>query len=265
MPKENQKPRGSVVVRLVGDCVAAVAASVAVSPVVTAMDRAITRNAAGVQKLWPAVFEGLGQMLKQPVRNLRSTPTKWLMLVYGATYAGANAALTLSGHFNVAPALPVLAASTLGNMSTGIAKDRAFARMYGVVAAKGMPLPSYGLFFSRDVLAMAFVFTLPPLITPMIARAVDHYDIGLTPDQTGLLCRLTTPVISQLFSTPLHLLGLAVYNNTGGGVAAHLRTLRATYPETVALRMLRIIPAFSVGGVVNASLRARWHAALERS
>ena len=56
----------------------------------------------------------------------------------------------------------------------------------------------------------------------------------------------------------------AVYNNTGGGVAAHLQTLRETYPETVTLRMLRIIPAFSVGGVVNASLRERWHAALER-
>ena len=78
--------------------------------------------------------------------------------------------------------------------------------------------------------------------------------------KTLLATRLTTPVVSQLFSTPLHLLGLAVYNNTGGGVAAHLQTLRETYPETVTLRMLRISPAFSVGGVVNASLRERWPA-----
>ena len=111
---------------------------------------------------------------------------------------------------------------------------------------------------------MAFVFTLPPLVTPAITKAVDDYNLPLTPAQTSLATRLTTPVISQLFSTPLHLLGLAVYNNTGGGVAAHLQTLRETYPETVTLRMLRIIPAFSVGGVVNASLRERWHDALER-
>ena len=248
--------------RLAGDCVAAAAASISVSPVVTAMDRAITRNAAGAQRLWPAMFEGLGQLIRQPIRNVRSTPTKWLMLVYSATYAGANAAHTLSVYLGIKPALPVLAASTSGNMSTGIAKDRAFARMYGVVAAKGMPLPSYGLFFSRDVLAMAFVFTLPPLVTPAITKAVDDYDLPLTPAQTSLATRLTTPVVSQLFSTPLHLLGLAVYNNTGGGVAAHLRTLRETYPETVTLRMLRIIPAFSVGGVVNASLRERWHSAI---
>ena len=263
-PEPQQKPGGSVVLRLAGDCVAAAAASVAVSPVVTAMDRAITRNAAGAQRLWPAMFEGLGQLIKQPIRNVRSTPTKWLMLVYSATYAGANAAHTLSVYLGIKPALPVLAASTIGNMSTGIAKDRAFARMYGVVAAKGMPLPSYGLFFSRDVLAMAFVFTLPPLVTPAITKAVDDYNLPLTPAQTSLATRLTTPVVSQLFSTPLHLLGLAVYNNTGGGVAAHLQTLRETYPETVTLRMLRIIPAFSVGGVVNTSLRERWHDALER-
>ena len=95
-----------------------------------------------------------------------------------------------------------------------------------------------------------------------MTKAVDDYDLPLTPAQTSLATRLTTPVVSQLFSTPLHLLGLAVYNNTGGGVAAHLQTLRETYPETVTLRMLRIIPAFSVGGVVNASLRERWHSAI---
>ena len=130
-PETSKKPGGSVVLRLAGDCVAAAAASISVSPVVTAMDRAITRNAAGAQRLWPAMFEGLGQLIKQPIRNVRSTPTKWLMLVYSATYAGANAAHTLSVYLGIKPALPVLAASTIGNMSTGIAKDRAFARMYG--------------------------------------------------------------------------------------------------------------------------------------
>ena len=71
-PEPQQKPGGSVVLRLAGDCVAAAAASVAVSPVVTAMDRAITRNAAGAQRLWPAMFEGLGQLIKQPIRNVWS-------------------------------------------------------------------------------------------------------------------------------------------------------------------------------------------------
>ena len=69
-----------------------------------------------------------------------------------------------------------------------------------------------------------------------------------------------SPVISQIFTTPLHLVGLSMYNHPEGGLGKHLETLRTTYPPTVVLRMLRIIPAFSVGGVVNRSLRSEMHA-----
>merc|ERR1719261_1442705 len=152
---------------------------------------------------------------------------------------------TLCEYMGVSPVLPVLAASTMGNMTTGIAKDRAFARMYGVVAPKAMPNSSYGLFFSRDVLAMAFIFSLPPIIAPRIKAAVDDGTIPLTEKQASLVTRLSTPAISHATDAPF---------------SAHLKTLKETYPSTVALRMLRIIPAFSVGGVVNTSFRTDIHA-----
>ena len=91
-----------------------------------------------------------------------------------------------------------------------------------------MPVSSYGLFFSRDVLAMAFIFSLPPIVAPRIKAAVDDGTLPLTAAQANLATRLTTPVISQLFTTPLHLLGLSVYvrradmylMNRGDAVAA---------------------------------------------
>ena len=55
------------------------------------------------------------------------------------------------------------------------------------------------------------------------------------------------------------------YNASDAGLSHHLQMLKETYPNTVALRMLRIIPAFSVGGVVNANLRSEWHARLDSS
>jgi len=253
------EPFATVLTRLAGDVVASVAASISVSPVVTSMDRAITKNAAGAQGLWAALGDGLKDLAKNPWKNLRSTPTRWLVLVYTATYSGANCTATLCQWAGISPTLPVLAGSTVGNMTTGIAKDRAFARMYGVVAPKAMPVLSYGLFFSRDVLAMAFIFSLPPIVAPRIKAAVDDGTLPLTAAQANLATRLTTPVISQLFTTPLHLLGLSVYNASDAGISHHVQMLRDTYPNTVALRMLRIIPAFSVGGVVNANLRAEWH------
>uniref|UniRef100_A0A7S2HQZ1 Uncharacterized protein n=1 Tax=Haptolina brevifila TaxID=156173 RepID=A0A7S2HQZ1_9EUKA len=246
--------------KLSGDLVAAVCASLSVSPVVTAMDRAITRNASGAQKLWPALVEGLIELARRPLTNMVSTPTRWLVLVYSATYAAANSVNSLCAHFDVSPMLPVLVASTAGNMTTGIAKDRAFARMYGVVAPKAMPMRSYGLFFTRDVMAMAFIFTLPPIVAPRIKEAVESGALPMSVKSASLATQLSTPVISQVFTTPLHLLGLSIYNATDAPLSKHLATLRETYPPTVLLRMIRIIPAFSVGGVVNKSLRSEWHA-----
>lgn len=84
---------------------------------------------------------------------------------------------------------------------------------------------------------------------------------GLSDRYAGMAAQLSTPVISQVFTTSLHLLGLSIYNHPHDGVGRHVETLKATYPPTVLLRMLRIIPAFSCGGVLNTALRQRWHAA----
>mmetsp|Transcript_281 Transcript_281/g.764 ORF Transcript_281/g.764 Transcript_281/m.764 type:complete len:289 (-) Transcript_281:51-917(-) len=258
-PPPTEQGVGAVVAKLTADFIASFCASLSVSPVVTSMDRAITRNAAGAQKLWPALGEGLMQLARNPIKTANATPTRWLVFVYTATYASANMTSTLCGWLGYSPVLPVLAASTAGNMTTGIAKDRAFARMYGVTAPKAMPFTSYGLFFSRDVLAMAFIFTLPPLIKPQIKKAVEDGTFPGTEAQADLLTRLSTPVISQLFTTPLHLLGLSWYNSPDATLGGHAKQLADTYPSTVMLRMLRIIPAFSVGGVVNSSMRQEMH------
>ena len=244
---------------MTGDLTASLCAALSVSPIVTQMDRAITKNAAGAQRLWPALTEGLLELAKRPLTNLASPSTRWLVLVYTATYGAANTMNTLCAWLEASPVLPVLIASTAGNMSTGIAKDRAFARMYGVIAAKPMPLPSYGLFFTRDILAMAFIFSLPPLIAPRMRDAVERGALPMSEKRAALATQLSTPVISQIFTTPLHLLGLSIYNATEAPASTHLQTLRNTYPPTALLRMLRIIPAFSVGGVVNLALRREWH------
>ena len=236
--------------KLCADVFASACAALSVSPVVTAMDRAITRNTAGAQKLWPALAEGLRDLAMRPLSNVTSVPTRWLVLVYTATYACANCASTACAHFGINAAIPVLAASTVGNMSTGVAKDRAFARMYGVIAPRPMPWGSYSLFFTRDLMAMAFIFSLPPIVAPVIKERS-----GLSEKRAAIATQLSTPVISQLFTTPLHLVGLSIYNHDGAGVARHVETLKTTYPSTVLLRMVRIIPAFSVGGVVNRALR----------
>lgn len=74
------------------------------------------------------------------------------------------------------------------------------------------------------------------------------------------VAQFVVPAAVQGVSTPLHLLGLDLYNRPGVGVWGNegrvKRVLRDWGMSAVA-RVGRIVPAFGVGGVVNMKVR-RW-------
>lgn len=154
--------------------------------------------------------------------------------------------------------LPVLAASTLANSSLSIAKDAAFAKLFGAIAAAPVPATSYGLWFARDILSMAFIFTLPPIITPEIQRVSEHLGWGISPAASGLASQLASPVACQVFSTVLHLGALDYYNHQGQQHATRDRCARIkqTYVKTLGARSLRIFFPFSIGSVLNRNVRS---------
>jgi hypothetical protein len=97
------------------------------------------------------------------------------------------------------------------------------------------------LWFGRDVITQFFVFTLPILLT------------GIVPD---MAVRLSAPVGAQYFTTPLHVLGLKLYSlPLGTTVGSQWAAVRGSLASTIIARQMRIFPAFSVGGVVNKTLR----------
>eukprot|EP00965_Chrysotila_dentata_P219965 6191471-Pleurochrysis_carterae.AAC.1 len=163
----DEKPQSiqsrGVVSRLAVDVFAAFAASLTCAPFVSLVDQAITLHAAESETLISAFLRNACAALRRPVVFFSAMPFRWLCIVYTSTFAAANGANTLSAARHASPKMPVLAASTAANMTSCIAKDRAFARMFGAVAPTALPLGSYALFFTRDVLSMAFVFTVPVL------------------------------------------------------------------------------------------------------
>jgi hypothetical protein len=228
---------------LSGDVVAGVVAAAGVAPFVSAVDRAITLNAAGKKELWTALQENLQETAKAPVATVKSVPFLWLWFVYAVTYVAANTTDTLSVTNHVNPAIPVLIASTAFNTVACVAKDASFAKMYGAENKKPLPTESYVLWLGRDIITAFSVFTLPPLLS--------------TYNVPSLLSRLAGPVVAQYFTTPLHLAGLALYNLPAG--SDYVATVQAQLPSTVLARQLRILPAFSLGGIVNSQLRDMAH------
>jgi hypothetical protein len=70
--------------------------------------------------------------------------------------------------------------------------------------------------------------------------------------------QFVTPAAVQLVSTPLHLLGLDLYNRpnvAAGGPDGRMSRVLRDWAKSAAARMCRIIPAFGVGGVVNTKVR----------
>ena len=72
--------------------------------------------------------------------------------------------------------------------------------------------------------------------------------------------QFVTPAAVQIVSTPLHLLGLDLYNRPGGkvkwgGGEGRAGRVMRDWGKSAVARICRIVPAFGVGGVVNTKVR----------
>jgi hypothetical protein len=227
-------------------------------------------NASGRASIGDSLWVSFRTLVLRPQALLASRPFALMFMLYGGTYLTANALDTASSTLHDRPATAVtagtakFAASSTTNVSLSVYKDQAFARMFGppggVAAARAVPLVSYALFGARDCLTIFASFNVPPLLGPWLA---DRLPEGIQSHVTGqTLAQFTAPAAVQLVSTPVHLLGLDLYNRPWDGAARRpswadrWRQVRGNWAVSAAARMCRVIPAFGVGGVVNSKMRS---------
>lgn len=182
-------------------------------------------------------------------------------MVYSSTYITANTIDTASSTFTNSPAasttagLPKFAATSTVNMSLGLFKDSQFAKMFGPKnpsVKRVIPRPTYALFALRDSMTIFASFNVPPVLAPLLPLS---HEVEKTCSR-ACVAQFLAPAAVQILSTPLHLLGLDLYNRNGRlGWAARWEKVRVDWAMSSLARMCRIVPAFGVGGVVNASVR----------
>jgi len=142
-------------------------------------------------------------------------------------------------------------------MSLCVYKDSQFARFFGNPATKASPIPkiSYALFALRDSMTIFASFNLPPLLSPHIPRFTEALEKEVN---RANVAQFLAPAGIQIFSTPVHLLGLDFYNRSGRlGFAERFARIKRDWAVSAFARMGRIVPAFGFGGVVNTGVR-RW-------
>lgn len=148
------------------------------------------------------------------------------------------------------PFYPTFVGGSVANVTLSVLKDKAFARMFGKGDPRPMPMSSMGLFATRDSMTILASFSLPALISKRMQDSM-----GMNKVRADTAAQLFTPVTMQIFSTPLHLFGLDLYNREGAKAGERIAFIKQEYVKTALARMSRIFPAFGIGGVVNTSIR----------
>jgi hypothetical protein len=222
-------------------------------------------NASGRRTLSASLKSSLGSLLRHPHRAILSKPFALIFALYGGTYLTANALDTAVSTTRNLPPTHVtsgtgkFAASSTANIGLCIYKDQVFVRLFGPpgITPRPVTLPSYLLFAVRDCLTIFASFNVPPLLGPALSRRLQ--DKGLHRYVSGqTLAQFAAPAAVQLFSTPVHLLGLDMYNRPGalaGGWRDRWAAVKKNWGVSTLARVCRIVPAFGVGGVVNMKVR----------
>jgi len=237
---------------LLGDAVAGGVAAFPVAPLVSAVDRALAENAAGRVPLFTSFFTSLKEMASTPIKFLGTPQFKWIWLVYAATYATANSCQTICDHQKRDVKFPKLFSTFIVNTGTCIAKDRAFAKIFGQ-SVKYVPPTAYGAWFIRDLGSMGVFFTLPPIVGAEINKRTGNEKYGYYTAQIVL------PLACQFIFTPIHLLGYNICNNPQGTISDRITFLKKDYFKNVGLRMFRQAAPWSFGTILNMKLRGMAH------
>ncbi|EHL01558.1 putative Uncharacterized membrane protein [Glarea lozoyensis 74030] len=220
------------------------------------------QNASGQATLKHSLQDSFKNFLLRPHNLVFSKPFALICMLYGGTYVTANSLDTITSTIQDKPSTHVtsgtmkFAASSTANIGLCLFKDQAFARLYGPGGPpRPVPLPSYVLFTLRDCLTIFASFNIPPLLGPIISSNMSAELEKRVSGQT--VAQFAAPAAVQILSTPMHLLGLDLYNRGSKSITWDERwnIVKKNWAVSAAARICRIVPAFGVGGVVNAKLR----------
>lgn len=219
-------------------------AAVVVAAPMTIIDKAIIR--AQFRKM------SLTSATTSLSRELFTGVTPWnpalgiMFKVYGATYLTANLTEAVCHDMGVESSAPTAVLTSIVNCAAIAWKDKEYAKFYQTKSTANFPKISYGLFALRDGLTIISSFNIKHK-----ARHVLQDDYGFSHTNAELIASFGVPMFAQFFSTPLHILAMDIYDNPVSSFKNRMSAIAKGYGSVCSGRMLRIIPAFGMGGYIN--------------
>ncbi|CAJ1893794.1 unnamed protein product [Cylindrotheca closterium] len=261
--------------KLFGDVVIGASVTLAIAPILTIIDKAVVQSASGTHTLARSTLESMQGMLTNPIKTVKSPAFLLVWGVYAGTYSTANCLKTLvehqsykeearnSGKSSTAELgkVGIFLGTTCANSGLAMLKDRTYAQLYGSNPTKSIiPRWTYAMWIARDLSVIGSSFILPDIVYP---KLVDAY--GFDEKTAKSFCQIALPVGAQFVASPLHYIGLDLYNRNLGSSVSWRESMidrskslyRGILPVTIA-RIARIAPGYGFAGVFNTQLRDDW-------
>ena len=237
---------------------------------------AVVENAArpGQNPLAKALTSNILRSVRNPRLFFGTKPFFIIWTLYAATYVTANTVETTARHLtNEADRLFIPSVTFLStiaiNVPLGVWKDVRFVQLFGrpstpvaarTEGAKGpppvqsvrFPRTVASTFLIRDAITIFGAVNLPPIVSTSLPE-----ETFANPMLKMATMQLLVPIFSQIFATPIHLLGIDMYSHPNS--VARFSRIRHNLKATTMVRCARIVPAFGVGLIVNTGLRDHFH------
>jgi hypothetical protein len=224
--------------------VSAAAASIPLSMGVTVFDRSVIQFVNGSRpSMGAALVDGFKTLFRSPISTFLKLDNRAVYIVYSGTYISKNSMEATSNYMSWDPFWPVLIGTTCVNTTLGILKDRYLAQMFGSGPVQ-FPLSSYGFFTGRDLVIIGASFHGPQYVTPWFREKT-----GWDYDNANTLAQLLCPGLAQIVATPLHIMGLDVYNRPTLTFAERMKGMLKRILEPLGVRMCRQMYVFGLGSI----------------
>lgn len=220
-----------------------------ITPFIAIVDRAIVENISGRCNQWVSIGRSLTKLTSNPVQFVRGRKELSVVyFVYGSTYLTANTTETVCRKYDIPIATPKFVLVSAVNIATTIVKDKYLAKVFGNSSPGAIPWITYSLWCTRDALTILAAFVIPNIMAKMAT------DLGYNRKRSEVIAQFLSPILLQTISTPIHILGFDYYNKPESTVTQRFAMLKKEYVKSTAARMLRMTPAYGIGGVINLKL-----------
>ena len=219
-----------------------------VTPIMTIIDTAVIKSQISNKSFLETIKNSMNEYKNGnlPFRY----PATVMFGVYYSTYATANLTEYYCKCNNINYKIPTIITTSIVNICAIAYKDKEYAKLFTSCNKKQFPKLSFLLFGIRDTITISSSFVWKK-------DAINYMEKSLSMEhkKADFLASLFVPVIAQTISTPIHILSLDLYCRPNESINNRITNIIYKYPSICTGRMLRVIPAFGVGGFINDMLR----------